>query len=127
MSRNDIFNTLQVYGGSLHVNDFTRFGRSWRLEVQAKPGSGDWAKDLRKLKIRNARGQMIPLNTLVKVGEAAGPAALDFLDFWPMVEITANPGPEITLDVARKLCEVLAEEVRKELRLSAGYRLIWLP
>jgi RND family efflux transporter MFP subunit len=127
VSLNDIFNTLQVYGGSLYVNDFTRFGRTWRVEVQAEPGSGDWAKNLRKLKIRNSRGQMIPLNTLVKVGEAEGPAALDFLDFWPMVEITANPDSGVKLDVARKLCEVLAEEMRKELRLPVDYRLIWLP
>src|SRR5262249_8608713 len=109
------------------LSDFTRFGRTWRVEVQAVPGSGDWAKGFRKLKIRNARGQMIPLNTLVKVGEAEGPAALDFLDFWPMVEITANPDSGVKLDAARKLCEVLAEEVRKELRLPADYRLYWLP
>jgi RND family efflux transporter MFP subunit len=127
VSINDIFDTLQVYGGSLYINDFTRFGRTWRVVVQAAPGSGDWAKDLRKLKIRNARGQMIPLNTIVKVGETEGPAALDFLDFWPMVEITANPDSGVKLEAARKLCEVLADEVRKELRLSADYRLNWLP
>jgi multidrug efflux pump subunit AcrB len=122
----EVFDTLQVLGGSLYVNDFGRFGRTWRVEIQAKAGSGGWAKDLRKLKVRNARGQMVPLAAFVQVRETEGPLALDFLDSRPMVEITANPGPEVSLAQARALCETLAEEVRKELRLPAQYRLTWL-
>jgi len=94
--------------------------------MQAGPGLGDWAKDLPTLKIRNKRNQMIPLGTFIKVRETEGSAALDFLDLRPMVEITANPASGQTLAAARKVCETLAAEVRKELRLSADYRLIWL-
>jgi multidrug efflux pump subunit AcrB len=127
VSLDDILATLRIQGGPVYVNDFVRFGRSWRVQVQAGSGSGDWANDLRKLKVRNSRGQMIPLTTLVTLRETEGPAALDFLDFWPMVEITANPASGVNLDQARKLCETLAEEVRKELQLPADYRLFWLP
>jgi RND family efflux transporter MFP subunit len=122
----DILNALQVHTGSLYVNDFTRFGQTWRVQVQAQAGSGDWAKDLPRIKVRSARGQMIPLSVCVKVGEAEGPATLDFLDFRPMMEITANPASGVELDLARKLCETLAADLRKELRLSADYRLMWL-
>jgi gold/copper resistance efflux pump len=126
VSLDDIFATLRVQGGSMYVNDFNRFGRTWRVQVQADPGSGDWIKDLGKLKVRGARGQMIPLNVLVKVSQTEAPLALDFLDFFPMIEITANPASGVKLEEARKLCEKLAEEVRKELQLPADYRLFWL-
>ncbi|HEY7157509.1 MAG TPA: efflux RND transporter permease subunit, partial [Gemmataceae bacterium] len=126
VSLDDIFATLRVQGGSMYVNDFNRFGRTWRVQVQADPGSGDWIKDLGKLKVRGARGQMIPLNVLVKVSQTEAPRALDFLDFFPMIEITANPASGVKLEEARKLCEKLAEEVRKELQLPADYRLFWL-
>jgi hypothetical protein len=60
------------------------------------------------------------------VRQTQGPAALNFLDLWPMVEITANPASGVPVNEVRKLCETLAEEVRKELRLSVEYRLRWL-
>jgi RND family efflux transporter MFP subunit len=126
VSKSDIFNALQVSLGTYYVCDFTHFGRTWRAQVQVVPSSSDWAKDLLKLKVRNARGQMIPLNTLVKVRETEGSAVLDFLDGRPMVEITANLASGVRLAEARKLCETLAEEARKELQLTADYRLFWL-
>jgi multidrug efflux system membrane fusion protein len=122
----DIATTLQVYMGSYHINDFHRFGRTWRVEVRGAAGAGDQQKDIAKLKIRNARGQMVPLGALVAVRQTEGPAALNFLDLWPMVEITANPASGVPVPEARKLCETLAEEVRKELQLTAEYRLRWL-
>jgi RND family efflux transporter MFP subunit len=122
----DVFNTLEVYLGSAYVNDFTAFGRTWRVEVQADAGSGDRANVIRELKVRNSRGHMIPLDTLAKMRETVGPVALDLLDSRPMVSITANPESGVPLDEVRGLCEKLAEEVRKELRLEAAYGLTWL-
>jgi multidrug efflux pump subunit AcrB len=127
VSLDDILTTLQVYTGSLYVNDFARFGRTWRVQIQAAPGSGDWTRDLRRLKVRGARGQMVPLGTVVQVQQTEAPLALDFLDGLPMIELTANPATGVKLEEARKLCETVAEEVREELRLSAEYRLRWLP
>jgi RND family efflux transporter MFP subunit len=97
------------------------------LQMQAGSGSGDWVQELRKLKVRGAKGQMIPLSVVVKVHETEAPRALDFLDSWPMVEITANPASGVKLEEARKRCETVAEEVRQEMRLPADYRLVWLP
>jgi|GEM_PF-71604 len=122
----EIFTTLQVYSDAYRVNDFHRFGRTWRVEVRSGAGAGDQPKDIAKLTIRNARGQQVPLNALVALRETQGPAALHFLDLWPMVEITANPASGVPVHEARRLCETLAEEVRNELRLTAEYRLSWL-
>jgi multidrug efflux system membrane fusion protein len=122
----DIFSTMEVYAGAVPVQHFNRFGRTWRVEVRAAAGSGDWAKELGRLKVRNARGQMVPLAALVTVREVESPLALDFLDLWPMVEITANPEAGVSVEAGQKLCAKLADEVREELGLAANYRLTWL-
>jgi gold/copper resistance efflux pump len=127
VSMEDILSTLRVHAGSLLVRDFNRFGRNWRVELQTEPGSGNWAADAARLRVRNARGQMIPLGVLIKVTETEGPRALDFFDMQPMVALTANPETGVSLAEARKICELLTEGLRKELRLPAGYRLTWLP
>jgi RND family efflux transporter MFP subunit len=122
----DIFDTLQVYTGATPLNDVQRFGRIWRVEVQADLGPGDRAKDLRQLKVRNTRGEMVPLGALVSLRETEGPQAVDFLDLRPVVEITANFAAGASTDEVRALCATLAEEVRRELRLPAEYRIAWL-
>jgi RND family efflux transporter MFP subunit len=122
----DIFNTVQVYFGSTYVNDFNRFGRTWQVNVQAAPAFRMDVESLKKLKVRNQHGEMVPLGVLVSVRETNAPMVLDFLDALPMVQITANPAPAGSLEETRKLCETAAEEARKELRLSKDYRLIWL-
>ncbi len=122
----DVYRTLEVCSGPLSVNTFVRFGRIWPVEVQVKPGAGDWPKNLDKLKVRNSEGQMVPLAILVKVRRVQAPAVLDFLNLYPMVEITANLEPGVSLEQGRKLCTLLAEGIRKELGLPAQYRLTWL-
>jgi len=94
----DITRTIEVYSGPLPVNAINRFGRTWRVEVQAPPGRGEWAKELGKLRVRGAEGQMVPLAALVKVRQVEAPAVLDFLDLQPMVELTANLAPGASLE-----------------------------
>lgn len=97
----DVVSTIEVHDGALPVNN--RFGRTWPVEVQAGDRSDDWAKDLGKLKVRNAKGQMVPLSGFVTMREVESPRALDFLDIWPMVELTANPEAGVSLK-ARQSC-----------------------
>ena len=122
----DIFTTMEAYAGAVTVNPFNFFGRMVRVEVKISPQGGDWAKGLASLKIRNARGQMIPLGTFVTVREVEQPQALDFLDIFPMVEVTASPAPGVSVADAQKHCAALADEVRRELGLRPEYRVIWL-
>lgn len=122
----DIMNTLRVFLGAQDVGDFNSFGRNWRIKVQANIGPGDWTRGLRELKIRNSRGQMIPLSAFLRPRETTEPLALHFLDYQPMVEVTANPAAGVTLEQARKLCEAAAHEARNGLGLGVQYRLTWL-
>jgi multidrug efflux pump subunit AcrB len=126
VSMEDVLSTLQTYLGSVPVNDFNRFGRTWQVTIQAQAAHGKQIEDIQRLKVRNGKGDMVPLETLLTLRDVTGPAVIDRLDGRPMVEIAANPAPGVSPAEARSLCETLADEVRKELRLPAGYRLNWL-
>jgi multidrug efflux pump subunit AcrB len=122
----DVFNTLQVYFGSALVNDLNRFSRSWQVIVHVEPRHKGQVEAIKQLKVRNTRGEMVALGSFVKVREIAAATHLDFLDSRPMAHITANPSGGVALAEVRRLCEILAEDVRKELRLRPEYRLTWL-
>jgi multidrug efflux pump subunit AcrB len=117
----DVFDTLQTYLGGYYLNDFSRFGRTWQVVVQAPGEFRKNADDLLRLMVRTKGGKMVPLGTFVRARNVVGPAVEVRLDGRPMVEITANPAPGVSLAQARKLCEELANQ-----ELPAGYRLIWL-
>jgi RND family efflux transporter MFP subunit len=122
----DLFATLQAYLGSVPVTDVHELGRTWQVQVGIQPPARDLTEDIKRLKVRNAKGQMIPLTSLVKIRTGTGPGHIDRLEVQPMREITANPARGVSLAEARWVCETLAEEARKELRLSSAYRLFWL-
>jgi multidrug efflux pump subunit AcrB len=122
VSINDVFNTLQVFLGAGHVNDVNRFGRTWQVVIQGLDGKVD---DIRQLQVRNNQGQMVPLGAFVAAEQHSQPAAQERLDFYPMIEITANPAPGVTIAEARALCDKLAEEVRRDLQMAKKCRVTW--
>ncbi len=63
----DVFQTLQVYLGSLYVNDFNLFGRTWQVIVQAEPKYRDQIDDIRRLRVRNSSGTMVPIGAVADV------------------------------------------------------------
>jgi multidrug efflux pump subunit AcrB len=120
----DIYSAIELFSDSVPVTSFERFGLFWGVELQIQGLSG--TRDLGNVQVRNKLGQMVPLASLVKVREVELPLALDFLDSRPMLEITANPASDVSAEAGQKLIATLADEVRKELRLPAEYRLTWL-
>ena len=73
LSLPDVFNTLQIYLGSLYVNDFNLFGRTFRVTMQADKDARAGAADISRLYVRNASGGMVPLSTLGKLVPIVGP------------------------------------------------------
>jgi multidrug efflux pump len=69
----EIFDTMQVYLGSLYVNDFNNFGRTYSVRVQADAPFRSHAEDVGLLKVRSNTGEMVPLSALMKVRPSAGP------------------------------------------------------
>ena len=73
LSLPDVFNTLQIYLGSLYVNDFNLFGRTFRVTMQADKDARALATDISRLYVRNASGGMVPLSTLGQLRPIVGP------------------------------------------------------
>jgi multidrug efflux pump len=68
-----IYQTLQIYLGSLYVNDFNQFGRTYQVRVQADAAFRSHAEDIAQLKVRNDKGEMVPLSSLMRVKDTYGP------------------------------------------------------
>jgi multidrug efflux pump len=113
----DIFSTLQIYLGSLYVNDFTLFNRNYQVTAQADSNFRLTPEDIGKLKTRNAAGDMVPLSTLVTVHDIVGPDRVVRYNMYPAAEITGSPAPGYSTGQAIDLMENLA---KKELPASMG-------
>jgi multidrug efflux pump len=107
---NDIYDTMQTYLGSLYVNDFNRFGRTYQVVAQADARFRDDPADITQLKVRNSNGQMVPLGSLVRVREISGPDRV--------VRYNGDPAAELSGDAGRGYssgqAEAAIEEVMKQ-------------
>ena len=88
-----LFETMQANMGSLYVNDFNRFGRTYRVTVQADKGHRERPEDIIGLKTRNANGDMVPLASLVRVREAHGPDRVSHYNGYPAAEVQGMAAP----------------------------------
>ncbi|TAN04495.1 MAG: multidrug efflux RND transporter permease subunit [Rhizobiaceae bacterium] len=93
LSLPDIFNTLQIYLGSLYVNDFNLFGRTFRVTLQADKDARAQASDIAKLYVRNAEGGMVPLSTLGKLKPIVGPETVPHYNNYASALINGGPAP----------------------------------
>ncbi len=104
----DVNDTLQTYLGSLYVNDFNRFGRTYQVTAQADANFRLHAEDIQKLKTRNAAGGMVPLGTLVDVREATGPDKVIRYNMYPAADINGVALPGVSSGQAIELAQQLA-------------------
>jgi len=89
----DVFDTMQVYLGSLYVNDFNRFGRTYQVNVQAESPYRLQPEDISHLKTRNLAGEMIPLGSVVTVKPIYGPDRVMHYNGFPAAEINGAAAP----------------------------------
>jgi multidrug efflux pump len=89
----DIYDTLQINLGSLYVNDFTRFGKTYQVIVQADAPFRADAQSITALKTRNARGEMVPLGALIRVEPTFGPTRVTRYNGFPSADINGAPNP----------------------------------
>ncbi|WP_158754863.1 efflux RND transporter permease subunit [Dyella sp. S184] len=106
----DVYQTMQAYMGSLYVNDFNRFGRTYQVNVSADPAFRHSAQDILQLKTRNAQGQMVPLGSFVTVQQGAGPDRVQHYNGYPTAEINGGPAPGFSSGQAQAAMEKLAKE-----------------
>ncbi len=89
----DVFSTLQIYLGSLYVNDFNLFGRTFRVTMQADKDARASAADLSRLYVRNAAGGMVPLSTLGTLKPIVGPETVPHYNNYTSAKINGGPAP----------------------------------
>jgi hydrophobe/amphiphile efflux-1 (HAE1) family protein len=89
----DIFQTMQVYLGSLYINDFNRFGRTYQVVAQADARFRAQKEDVLKLKTRNDTGEMVPLGALVTIEETYGPDVVSHYNGYQAADINGGPAP----------------------------------
>lgn len=108
----EVFGTLQIFLGSYQVNDFTVFGENYRVSLQAEPEFRRDIKTLSELHVRNASGEMVPLDTLVSYEPSTSPRYIMRYNLFPSAELTGIPAPGYsTGQVLEALKEVAAAEL----------------
>jgi HAE1 family hydrophobic/amphiphilic exporter-1 len=112
-----VFQTLQAYLSGLYVNDFVRFGRVYKVFLQAEPEFTDKPDDIGQFYVRNNTGQMVPLSTLVKISKMSGPNVVTRFNLYNAAEIMGAPAPGYSSGQAMKAIE----EVMKTMPSETGY------
>jgi multidrug efflux pump len=107
----DVFATLQIFLGSLYVNDFNQFDRTWQVNLQA---GGEFRADpesIKLLKVRNASGGMVPLGAVVKVREIGGPINIGRYNMYPAAAILGGTKEGVSTGEGIEEMERICKEV----------------
>ena len=106
----DVFDTMQIYLGSLYVNDFNRFGRTYQVKLQADAPYRARAEDIGRLETRNERGEMVPLSALIDVRPSFGPDRVMRYNGYTSADVNGGPAPGFSSGQAREAAERIARE-----------------
>jgi multidrug efflux pump len=110
VSLDRIFETMQVYLGSLYVNDFNRFGRTYQVNAQADTKFRLEPDDVLRLQVRSDDGEMVPLGAFVTLEQTSGPSIVQHYNGYPTAEINGGPAPGYSSGQAEALLAALAEK-----------------
>ncbi len=105
-----IYQTLQVNLGSLYVNDFNQFGRTYQVRVQADAQFRSQPEQVAQLKVRNDKGEMIPLSSLMQLKDSYGPDRVQRYNNYVAADINGGPAPGVSSGQAQAIMEQLAKE-----------------
>jgi multidrug efflux pump len=89
----EVFDTLQVQLGGAYVNDINLFGRTWQVNVQSDTQYRMAVEDVRRLQVRNSRGNMVPLGTVAKVEDRGGPFVVIRYNMYPAAAVQGSAAP----------------------------------
>src|SRR5471032_1557896 len=106
-----IYQTLQINLGSLYVNDFNQFGRTYQVRVQADKQFRSHAEDIAQLKVRNNKGEMIPLSSLMRVKDSYGPDRVQRYNAYVAAEINGGAAPGVSTGEAQAEITKIVNEV----------------
>jgi hydrophobe/amphiphile efflux-1 (HAE1) family protein len=117
---NDVYDSLQTFLGGLYVNDFNRFGRTWKVLMQADAEYRDDAKDINRFYVRSSLGEMVPLGTLASVKQVSGPEVIYRYNRYRAITILGQAAPGYSSGEAAAAMEQVAQKA-----LPRGYGYEW--
>ncbi|MBN9122352.1 MAG: efflux RND transporter permease subunit [Planctomycetes bacterium] len=106
----DVYAALQGTMGARYANDFNRFGRTWQVNVQADHAFRNQLEDVKRLKVRNKTGQMVPLGALLDVKQSSGPLVITRYNMYPAAAVNGNVSPGTSTGDAIAMLEKLGEQ-----------------
>jgi multidrug efflux pump len=110
----DVFDTMQTYLGSIYVNDFNRFGRTYQVIAQADTPFRDKPSDIAQLKVRSSSGDMVPLGSLIQVSETTGPDTAQRYNGFRAADLNGGPAPGYSTGQAQAaMTKILHETLPK--------------
>jgi hydrophobe/amphiphile efflux-1 (HAE1) family protein len=115
----DVYDSLQTYLGGLYVNDFNRFGRTWKVLMQADAEYRDQASDINRFYVRSMQNVMVPLGTLVSLKAVAGPETILRYNRYRAIDILGQASPGHSSGEAAAAMEEVAKT------LPPGYSYEW--
>ena len=116
----EVYQTLQAFLGGAYVNQFNRFGRQWKVYLQAEPEYRTSIDKVNSFYVRNSKGEMTPLASLVNVKRVSGPEYTNRFNLFRTIQINGSPAPGYSSGQAMAAMEQTANEV-----LPAGFGYSW--
>ncbi len=116
----EVYQTLQAFLGGTYVNQFNRFGRQWKVYLQAEPEYRTSADKINSFFVRNSKGEMTPLASLVTIKRVSGPEYTTRFNLFRSIQINGAPSPGYSSGQAMAAMEQVANEV-----LPAGFGYAW--
>src|SRR5262249_54658382 len=110
LNLSDVFTTLQVYLGSLYVNDFNFLGRTWQVIVQAEAPARMDIEAVKRQQVRNQRGDMVQLGSVCQLKDVNGPLILTRYNMYPAAAITGNTAPGVSSGEGIEMMEQLSKQ-----------------
>ena len=117
---NEIYATMASTFGSYYVNDFSQYGRGFKVLMQAKGDYRAYPDQIKEIYVRSTTGAMIPLSSFVKLTPTVGPDSVERFNVFPAAKVIGNPAPGYTSGQALAVVEKLAKRI-----LGDEYRLAW--
>jgi multidrug efflux pump len=106
-----VFDTLQVYMGGYFVNLFNKFGRTWQVNLMAEPDFRAQASSIEQLKVRNIKGEMVPLGTLLEVRDVGGPVMVTRYNMYNSASVNGDAAPGVSSGQAIGIIHELADRL----------------
>lgn len=106
----EIFTTLQAALGSMYINDFNKFGKVYQVKIQAEKDYRRFVQDISNLYVRNQKGSMVPLETVLSIRTVFGPQLMKRYNLFPAASINGSAAPGYSSGQAMKAMEKIAKE-----------------